>query len=87
MSGIPYNELQDVNCTVNDTDGTQHVIATLHYAFVIPCKECRWYEHEVYTFGERKEEYHCCSRDWNGEPVSSDVEPDDFCSWGEKRES
>lgn len=41
MSGIPYNELQDVNCTVNDTDGTPHVIATLHYSFVIPCWECR----------------------------------------------
>lgn len=84
MSGLPYNELQDFDITATDRDGVTHVLATEHYAFVIPCRECRWYELEVYTFGELKEEYHCCSCDWNGEPVSSDVEPDGFCAWGEK---
>lgn len=84
MSGLPYNELQDVDITATDKDGVTHVLATEHYAFVIPCRECRYYEHEVFTFGERKE-YHWCNRDWNGEPVLSGVEPDGFCAWGEKR--
>lgn len=86
MSGIPYNELQDVNFTVNDTDGTKHVIATLHYAFVIPCKECRYYEHEVFTFKECKEETHYCNRDWNSESVLAVVEPNGFCAWACRKE-
>lgn len=87
MSGIPYNELQDVNCTVNDTDGTAHVITTLHYAFVIPCRECK----HMYVV-----------RDWLGMDVKEcwlhadretgafgkvRTEPDGFCAWGERRES
>lgn len=85
MSGLPYNELQDVDITAIDRYGFTHVLTTEHYAFVIPCKECRYYEHEVFTFGERKYETHYCSRDWNGEPVLSDVEPNGFCAWGERK--
>jgi hypothetical protein len=85
MSGLPYNELQDFDITATDRDGVTHVLATEHYAFVIPCKECRYYEYDVFTFGECREETPCCNRDWNGEPVLAVVEPDGFCAWGEKR--
>lgn len=53
---------------------------------VVRCRDCRYYEREVFTFGERKE-YHWCNRDWNGEPVLSAVEPDGFCAWGERRDA
>jgi len=87
VSGIPYNELQDVNCTVNDTDGTKHTIATLHYAFVIPCRDCKHYREHAW-FGIK------------GTPLGTDVEhacmffsdgvkvdPDGFCAWGERRDA
>ena len=72
MSGIPYNELQDVSCTVNDTDGTKHTIATLHYAFVIPCRDCKfcmsyWGADYCDLFSH----------------VTND--PDGFCAWGERK--
>lgn len=57
-----------------------------HTIEVVRCRDCSYYEHGIYTFfGERKGEYHCCSRDWNGEPGSSEVEPDGFCAWGERK--
>lgn len=51
---------------------------------IVRCRDCRYYEYEVFTFGER-EEYHWCNRDWNGEPVLSAVEPDGFCAWGGRK--
>ena len=75
MSSLPYNELQDFDITATDRDGVTHVLATEHYAFVIPCKECRYYEYDV---------LHYCRRDWNSESVAVYVEPDGFCAWGER---
>ena len=79
MSGIPYNELQDVNCTVNDTDGTTHVITTLHYAFVIPCRDCKHLH--------RDDPWWECHRAGFYVGTVDGSEPDGFCAWGERRDA
>ena len=43
MSGIPYNQLQTIDCTVKTDDGESATIAVLNYAFVIPCIDCKHY--------------------------------------------
>ena len=66
-------------------DTKNGTFSTVKREEIVRCRDCSYYEHEVYTFRELKEEYHRCLRDWNGEPVSSDVEPDGFCAWGERK--
>ena len=75
MSKIPYGELKTIDCTAKDADGAEHVIAQLHYAFVVRCSDCKhWTEDEM-------EYYHYCGN-W-----CEQVEPDGFCAWGERRDA
>ena len=73
MSGIPYNKLQTIDCTAKKEDGESATIAVLHYAFVIPCRDCRHYEEYV---GSCTRRYHHFG-----------VEPDGFCAWAERRDA
>lgn len=78
MSGIPYNELQSIECTAKDENGNDHTIATFHYAFVIPCRDCRYY----------KKDPNPIDPGWSMvcEDSGRDMlEPDGFCAWGERR--
>lgn len=45
MSGIPYNRLQTVEATAKTSNGETVVIETLHYAFVVPCRDCKHMQH------------------------------------------
>lgn len=56
------------------------------YEEIVRCRDCKHYEYDVFRFGGCFEETPCCNRDWNGEPVLAEVEPNGFCAWGEKVE-
>lgn len=79
MSGIPYNELQTINCTAKKGDGESATIAVLHYAFVIPCRDCKHYNDQDGEIGT-------CDLGLEDLDLLSIVEPDGFCAWGERRE-
>lgn len=77
MADIPYGELQYVDVTVKDENGEQHIIDKLHYAYVVPCVECRFYApNEQGTLGG------CTLLDF----CTAGMEHG-FCAWGERRES
>lgn len=72
---IPYGELQTINITAKDNKGKSHTLEKIHYAFVIPCRDCKHYT------DDEMEYYHYCGN-W-----CEQVEPDAFCAWGEKKEN
>ena len=76
MSGIPYNELQSLDCMAEAEDGRKVTVARIHWAFVIPCRDCRW------CMAYSKTTY--CDRFAHELPT---VELDGFCAWGEKRDA
>ncbi len=58
---------------------------------VVRCKDCKWCDRTDYGAGEvleciRDRMYQVNSISLEGETYFRKVEPDDFCSWGEKRE-
>ena len=75
MSGIPYNKLQTIDCTAKKEDGESVTIAVLHYAFVIPCRDCKYGIND----GELCAEGASDSWDWRN------VEPDGFCAWAVRK--
>jgi len=68
---IPYGELKTINFIVNNENGHEHVLGRVHYAFVIPCRDCKHYDADDMECRE------------NG----IRPEPDGFCAWGEAREA
>ena len=90
MSGIPYNRLQTVELTGETDNGKAVVIEALHYAFVVPCRDCK-YADISYTHAAVTGELHCYgylveSWDWYNDLPSDGVKvkPDGFCAWGER---
>jgi len=48
---------------------------------VVRCKDCKWYD----TDGEEMNtQGHCWYK--NGDPVMQDMKPNDYCSYGERKE-
>lgn len=78
MASIPYGEIQTIDCTAKDEDGRDVTIAQIHYAFIIPCQECRYFHALDGT---------CHSWHWHNWEEAPDAEPDGFCAWGERRQS
>lgn len=72
---IPYGELQTVSITAKDDEGKPHTLEKIHYAFVIPCRNCKHYT------DDEMEYYHYCNY------LCWQVNSNDFCAWGEKKES
>lgn len=94
MSGIPYNRLQTVEATAKTSNGETVVIETLHYAFVVPCRDCK-HGHETYwpAFLEIPSDYLDCTGplvktwdEYHDVPKDNPVRPDGFCAWGERRD-
>lgn len=47
---------------------------------IIMCKDCKYYKKS-----EVSDRMMCWRKDVNGQPVCYDFNPDDFCSYGERR--
>lgn len=78
MSGIPYNRLQTVEVTAKTDNGETVVIETLHYAYIVPCRDCRYYEPIPEDSG-----------DWCGywtDRIYADARGSGFCAWGERED-
>lgn len=78
MSGIPYNRLQTVEATAKTDNGETVVIETLHYAFVVPCHDCKYANDS-------------CSVCYRGGDTGDDlyypeITSDGFCAWGERKD-
>lgn len=80
MSGIPYNRLQTVELTIETDNGETVFIETLHYAFVVSCRDCKHYKpYRTYKHGIMNR-----CHDEHGHTHKRDES--DFCSRGERRE-
>lgn len=75
MSVIPYGELLAFDITVDGKD-EKIVVGQIHFAFVIPCRDCI---HTAFNHGNDFEArpYWCCR-------TGTAVEVDGFCAWGER---
>ena len=50
---------------------------------VVRCKDCKWF----YETKDEMDSLLCLNRQWdNGQPWRAAVKPDDFCSYGERKE-
>lgn len=48
---------------------------------VVRCKDCKWYDSDG---EEMNTQGHCWYK--NGDPVMQDMKPNDYCSYGERKE-
>ena len=50
---------------------------------VVRCKDCKWF----YETKDEMDSLLCLNRQWdNGQPWRAAVKPDDFCSYGQRKE-
>ena len=77
MADIPFGELKTIDLTADDENGEKHVLKQIHYAFVIPCRDCRFYVIDPDPI-DPGWPMMC---EWTGLDM---VRPSNFCAWGEK---
>lgn len=77
MSGIPYNKLQTVEVTAKTDNGETVVIETLHYAYVIPCRDCRYLVDDGSVW--------VCDGFCANIGFNDGTPPNGFCAWAERR--
>lgn len=75
MSTIPFGELQTIDVTA-EYEGEKVTVAQLHYAFVIPCMDCRYFENDAMHGAWCTKFVHELWDDYDG-----------FCAWGERKDS
>lgn len=63
-----------------DSEENRVSVSTIDAVSIVQCEDCKHYKQS--DVADRKM---CCRKDVDGMPVCYEFEPDDFCSYGERK--